>query len=101
MKLIEIFLPLTDNAGRKLRTELFAQTRREVIERFGGLTAYSRSPARGFWKDKGETARDEIVVFEVMAQRLERGWWRDYRRALEKRFRQEEIVVRVLDCDTV
>jgi positive regulator of sigma E activity len=36
-----------------------------------------------------------------MAKRLERRWWRDYRRKLEKRFQQEEIVIRVLDCDTV
>ena len=101
MKLIEIFLPLTDNKGRKLRKETYAETRRELIERFGGLTAYSRSPARGFWKEKGHTTRDEIVVFEVMTKRLERRWWRDYRRALEKRFEQEEIVVRVFDCGTI
>ncbi len=101
MQLIEIFLPLTDNSGRKLPKAAFAATREELIARFGGLTAYSRAPARGFWKDKGETTRDEIVVFEVMAKRLERRWWRDYRRALQKRFRQDEIVIRVLDRDTV
>jgi hypothetical protein len=101
MKLIEIFLPLTDNSGRKLRKNLYAQTRRELIERFGGLTAFTRSPARGFWKQKGRTTRDEIVVFEVMAKRLERRWWRNFRRDLETRFEQEEIVIRVLDCDTV
>ncbi len=39
MKLIEIFLPLTDNAGRKLPKMIFAKTRRELIARFGGLTA--------------------------------------------------------------
>ena len=101
MKLIEIFLPLTDNSGRKLDKKLYAQTRRELVDRFGGLTAYSRSPARGFWKEKGKTARDEIVVFEVMAKKLERRWWRDYRRKLEKRFQQDTIVIRVLDCKTV
>ena len=101
MKLIEIFLPLTDNSGRKLGKDLFAETRRELIERFGGLTAYSRSPARGFWKEKGRTTRDEVVVFEVMAKRLDRRWWREYRRGLEKRFKQEELVLRVLDCDMV
>lgn len=101
MKLIEIFLPLTDNSGRKLRKELFVETRRELTERFGGLTAYSRSPARGFWKEKGRTTRDEVVVFEVMAKRLDRRWWREYRRGLEKRFKQEELVLRVLDCDMV
>jgi hypothetical protein len=101
MKLIEIFLPLTDNKGRKLDKNLYAETRRELIDRFGGLTAYSRSPARGFWKEKGRTTRDEIVVFEVMTKRLERGWWRDYRRTLEKRFKQEEVVIRILDCETM
>lgn len=101
MKLIEIFLPLTDNAGRKLPKTAFADTRRELIARFGGLTAYSRVPARGFWKDKGRTTRDEIVVFETMAKRFERRWWRNYRRKLEKRFKQDEVVIRVLDCDTV
>ena len=101
MKLIEIFLPLTDNKGGKLRKTLYAETRHELVERFGGLTAYSRSPAHGFWKEKGRTTRDEIVVFEVMAKTLARRWWRDYRRTLEKRFRQEEIVIRVLDCETM
>jgi len=101
MKLIEIFLPLADNAGRKLPKTAFADTRRELIARFGGLTAYSRSPARGFWKEKGKTARDEIVVFEVMAKSAQRTFWRGYKRELEIRFRQEEIVIRMLDCETM
>ena len=101
MKLIEIFLPLSDNSGRKIARSALAGTRRELIERFGGLTAYSRSPARGFWKDDGKVARDEIVVFEVMSKRLDRGWWRNYRRNLETRFRQKEIVIRVFDCGSV
>jgi hypothetical protein len=101
MKLIEMFLPLTDNSGRKLPKKAFADTRRELIERFGGLTAYSRTPARGFWKGKGKVARDEIVVFEVMAKRREGRFWRNYRRKLEKRFRQEAVVIRMMDCDTL
>lgn len=101
MKLIEIFLPLTDNAGRKLPKTTFAETRRELIARFGGLTAYSRSPARGFWREKGKTARDEIVVFEVMTKASQKTFWRRYKRELEKRFRQEEIVIRMFDCKTM
>jgi hypothetical protein len=101
MKLIEIFLPLADNAGRKLPKTVFAETRRQLIARFGGLTAYSRSPARGFWKEKGQTTRDEIVVFEVMAKNAQRKFWRGYKRELEKRFGQEEIVIRVMNCDTI
>src|SRR6185503_7975684 len=99
MKLIEIFLPLAGTDGRKLPKTVFAETRRELVARFGGLTAYSRSPARGFWKEKGKTTRDEIVVFEVMAKSAQKPFWRRYKRELEKRFRQEEIVIRMLDCE--
>jgi len=36
---------------------------------------------------------DEIVVFEVMTEALDAGWW-NYRLQLERDFRQDEIVVR-------
>jgi hypothetical protein len=59
------------------------------------MTAYMRAPARGLWKtETGEVARDEIVIFEVMVDDLDRDWWDAYRQRLEGRFRQEAIVVR-------
>ena len=64
---------------------------------FGGVTAYTRAPARGLWKDDaGETTRDDIVIFEVMTPNLDRQWWSDFRRHLETHFRQESVVVRAL-----
>ena len=68
--------------------------RDELAGRFGGVTAFSRSPAEGVWADGGEVSRDLVVVFEVMSAGLEREWWGEYRRGLERRFRQEKIVVR-------
>ena len=38
--------------------------------------------------------RDDIVIFEVMADQLERPWWRQYRTELEQRFSQTELVIR-------
>ena len=38
--------------------------------------------------------RDDVVLFEVMVDALERDWWRTYRRELETRFEQDEILVR-------
>ena len=38
--------------------------------------------------------RDDIVIFEVMADQLERAWWRQYRIELEQRFSQAELVIR-------
>jgi hypothetical protein len=96
---VEIFLPLYDNDGRRFGRELYARVREELVERFGGLTAFSRTPAEGLWEEEGERSRDDIVIFEVMADTLERGWWAAYRAALERRFRQEEIVVRASAVD--
>ena len=95
MHLIQLFLPLYDNEGTALPHELFRQVRDELVERFGGLTAHSRSPAHGLWQEQdGTTVRDDLVVYEVMAEALDESWWRNYRGELEQRFRQESMVVR-------
>lgn len=95
MHVVEILLPLRDNDGRRFAPELYGWVREILVERFGGLTAFTRSPAEGLWEpEKGERGRDEIVVVEIMADRLDRGWWRGFRQDLERRFRPDEMVVR-------
>jgi hypothetical protein len=94
MHLIQILLPLYDNAGNHFGEELYGKVRSELTERFGGLTAFTSAPAQGLWKDAGKTRRDDIVVFEVMAEELDADWWRGYRQKLEAAFRQDEIVIR-------
>src|SRR4029078_11813599 len=60
--------------------------------------AYTRTPAEGRWKDSGDTVSDDdIVVFEVMVDIFETTWWRTYRKTLEKRFGQKNIVLRDQD----
>ena len=99
MLLIEILLPVADNAGNAFPREAFDRVRRELIERFGGVTAFLRAPASGLWRDEeGVVHRDEVAIFEVMADALDETWWRDYRRILEKRFDQDEIVVRAVEA---
>jgi len=95
MHLIQVLLPLYDNDGKPLSKDLFRAVAAELTERFGGLTAYTRAPAEGRWKEgEDTTARDDIVIYEVMADRVDRAWWRQYRIGLEARFRQEQVVVR-------
>ena len=95
MYLVQLLLPLYDNGGRGFSAEHYAAVRRELTERFGGLTAYTRAPAQGLWaEDDGPPKRDDIVVYEVMTEQLDRAWWREYRKLLEGRFDQEELVVR-------
>jgi hypothetical protein len=93
MHLVELLLPLNDNAGRPFGPEKYADVRDHLIERFGGVTTFTRSPAQGTTTDKGRMVHDEIVVFEVMTETLDASWSR-YRRQLEWEFRQDKIVVR-------
>lgn len=95
--LIQILLPLFDNAGEHFPPEIYAEVRGTLADAFGGLTVFSRAPAHGLWMDEGEAKRDDIIVFEVMTPRLDTKWWKDYRAGLEKTFRQDTIVVRAQD----
>jgi len=93
--LVEFFLPVFDNGGARFSKEEFDGVRRELTERFGGVTAFTRSPAKGLWADDtGLVRRDDLVSFEIMTETLDRAWWRSYREQLGERFRQHEIVMR-------
>jgi hypothetical protein len=97
--LFEILLPLYDNDGRRFGAGEFDRVSDELAERFGGVTAFRRAPAEGVWREGGAESRDRVVIFEVMAEELDRAWWRDYRGELERRFRQEKIVVRASEFE--
>lgn len=95
MHLIQILLPLYDNNGTPLPQEEYLRVRDELAERFGGITTYVRSPAEGLWKESPTTTvHDDIVIYEVMAEQLDREWWEGFRQELAARFRQEVLIVR-------
>ena len=92
--LVQILLPVYDNEGGSIPSEHYQQVRAQLLDRFGGLTAYTRAPAEGRWESGSAVKHDDIVVVEVMIESLDRSWWHAYRRELEKLFRQEHIVIR-------
>ena len=96
--LVQLLLPLYDNDGVATSPTTFRTVRDELTTRFGGFTAYTRTPADGVWAADGgaEPMRDQIVIYEVMTDALDPVWWDGYRRELEGRFRQETVVVRAL-----
>lgn len=99
MHLIQILLPLRDNAGRPYATRLFDEVNATLVETFGGVTAYSRSPARGRWVHATGEERDDVIVIEVMAKSLDHAWWGAFRARLEAEMDQSEIVVRTFVVD--
>src|SRR5690606_33076402 len=96
MVLVQLLLPMPKAAGSDVMTAL-AETRHELADRFGGLTAYVRSPARGVWTaPDGHTESDDMVMVEVVTETFDREWWRTYTSALAIRFRQDSIHVRAM-----
>jgi len=94
MHLIEIFLPLHDNQGSPFGPELLDRVRDDLTERFGGVTAFTRSPAQGTYDSGDDIQNDDIVVVEVMTEQLDRKWWASYREKLEQDLSQKEIFIR-------
>jgi hypothetical protein len=94
MYVVELFLPITDNEGRKFSASLFKQVRKELTAKYGGLTSFTRAPAHGIIEAVGKAVHDDLVILEVMTEIVERDWWTDYRRDLEGRFRQDEVLIR-------
>jgi hypothetical protein len=103
MHLVQLFLSLADNRGEPIDRAAYDALRTELTNAFGGVTVYSRAPARGLWKpaDDEPAEADDIVICEVMTHELDRAWWRALRQRLEAQFAQETIVVRVMDCEAL
>jgi hypothetical protein len=95
VELVQLLLPVRDQHGHAYPRPLYDDLARRLTEQFGGLTAYTRTPATGLWEAaSGETVRDQVVVYEVMTKHLDVRWWKELRASLEAQFAQEELVVR-------
>jgi hypothetical protein len=94
MFLVEVFLPITDNEGHAFPKSVFAALRRELTDKFGGVTSFNRAPAEGTNESGGDVQQDDIIIMEVMTDALDRTWWSGFRKRLEKELRQEEILIR-------
>jgi hypothetical protein len=101
--LIQILLPTHTRDGAAIVTEQFARVRVELTERFGGVTAYTRSPATGLWKREEDDAieRDQVIMVEVVVEAFDRDWWAGYRERLEARFGQEEVHARAIAMEQI
>lgn len=101
-KLFQILLPLYDNEGEPFSNDLYKAIKVELTERFGGLTAYSRSPASGLWKNgEDEVTVDKVIVYEVIADDVEKKFWKSFKEILKAQFKQEDIVIRCTNIEVV
>jgi hypothetical protein len=93
--LVQLLLPVLDQKRQAYPRTVYERLVQRLTEQFGGVTAYTRAPATGLWETpSGETVRDQVVVYEVMVEELDHGWWAVLREELEDQFSQDELVVR-------
>src|SRR5688572_3652918 len=96
MHLFQILLPHADNAGRPFVREEVDCVKEELAASFEGVTAYLQAPAEGLWREGGQTDNDDIVIFEVMMKEIDLQDWRRRRSELERRFRQDKVIIRYM-----
>jgi hypothetical protein len=104
MVLIQMLLPTNRPAVAEAPDTMaaLAETRRELTDKFDGLTAYLRSPAKGHWTSPdGHTEQDDVVMVEVVTDNFDRSWWRAYALVLTDRFQQDEIHIRAMGIHMV
>ena len=92
MFLVELFIPKVAASKDRLSSLQYL-----LVEQFGGLTAYSRAPAKGIDMEGGKPVEDEIIILEVMTDSLDRAWWSSLRVQLERDLQQLEILIRATD----
>jgi hypothetical protein len=100
MHLVQLFIPAALQATIDVE-DVIAIVQREMTERYGGVTAYLNSPAKGLWSNGGNAEEDDVIVIEVMVDNLDRTWWHQYRRKLEQLLKQDELLVRALPVETL
>jgi hypothetical protein len=94
MYLVQLLLPLYNNSRMRFEQELYSEVRNELMDRFGGITAYTRAPVHGLWHDSEQVVRDDLIIYEIMVKELDKNWWCEYRNVLENRFQQYTLVMR-------
>jgi hypothetical protein len=89
-----IYLPLCYNDGSKIEEEKIAITINEILEKFGALTRQKAS--EGIWIYKNRSYCDQIDKIEILIENTRENdkWFENFKKVLEKRFKQEEIFVK-------
>ena len=100
--LVEIFVPLTNQEGKSFPDRYYHELRNLLLNEFGGVTVYHRSPATGVWDgNNAGIVQDKLIVFEVMTVSVEKKFWDTLKQELEMQFQQEEILIRSFRINTI
>lgn len=102
MKLVQIFIPLTDTDGNRFPQRYFQQLKSTFSEKFGGVTIYKQTPVEGFWKRTEEKVeKDVLAIFEVLVNLIDQAYWEQLKAHLETKFKQKDLLIRYWEVTVI
>lgn len=90
---LELILPEKTSGGKPFPETYFEELQEELVNKFGGLTVYSRITAQGFWKKGTEAVQQDVVVYELMLSKFDAHYWKQMKLKLERKFNQDEVMI--------
>jgi hypothetical protein len=89
----DIYIPLNDNKGRAFPMRVIEETKKRLVELFGGFTDF-RHRNEGVWKVGGVAYRDEILILRVLTRDDKaRPKLRKLKESLQQKLAQENILI--------
>ena len=92
MREFDLYLPARRQDGPPIDPEVIDGVKQALTEAFGGYT-HLKSRSEGAWRVAGVTFRDEITIMRVLDDGAARFDWANFKRDLEHRLDQEQILI--------
>jgi hypothetical protein len=88
----EVLLPLRFNDGQPVPEDIVAESLLDLEQHFGAVSCETQT-IRGFWRNEGESYRDDLIrVFvDVTDEPEHRQFFAEFKERLKVRFRQLDI----------
>src|SRR3954453_9289598 len=100
MQEFDIYLPSKNADGSGVDAKEIAQIKETLVKAFGGYTHFPQK-SEGAWRVGGVTLRDEITIIRVLDDASAKFDMVEFKRTLEKRLRQEAVLIVRRDVEAV
>ena len=90
----DVYIPLSYNDGTPVDPQKIADLKRQLQDRFGGLTFFPQR-TEGHWKVGTVAFRDDIVICRILSEdvRESRAYFLQLKEEMQQAFRQEEVLI--------
>lgn len=97
---IQLLLSLYNNEGKAFPSSHYEKVKLFFNDKFGGITMYTRTSVVGLWKESPHsTVKDELIIYEILSDQLEKDFWQHYKSDLQSLFQQEEMVIKACEIN--